>query len=274
MTTPTSKKRRKGCGIGCGIFALVVIIAISLTVYIVGHPVREAKRSEQDLNERFAVASEYTPPPNGSVAPERIEAFLRVRERLHKHCTGFQVVLDNVLHLEGLEQDQEKSKSTKLYETVRSFKELFGIGPKFLKFVKARNSALLKEEMGLGEYIYIYVLAYSDQLRQLSISKYAQMDKAYISDRTRTELTQILRNQLATLNTGERSMPNNDMASALQEEISALEQGRQSFPWQHGQPPAIAASFSPYVNSLARLYCEGITKIELLQKNKGFQVKG
>ena len=41
-----------------------------------------------------------------------------------------------------------------------------------------------------------------------------------------------------------------------------------------GRPaPVIAASLEPYAERLARLYCDGIVKIELMQKNKGFNIK-
>ena len=44
-------------------------------------------------------------------------------------------------------------------------------------------------------------------------------------------------------------------------------------PWEDGLPPPIAESLEPYAGRLAELYCEGIAKVELMQKNKGLNVK-
>ena len=51
-----------------------------------------------------------------------------------------------------------------------------------------------------------------------------------------------------------------------------MNDARQNLPWEDGLPPAIAASMEPYVAPLAQLYCEGIAKIELMQKNKGINI--
>ena len=61
--------------------------------------------------------------------------------------------------------------------------------------------------------------------------------------------------------------------TALLTEIDRLSDERQTFPWEDGLPPAIAASLDPYAEPLAQLYCEGIAKIELMQKNKGLSIR-
>jgi hypothetical protein len=44
-------------------------------------------------------------------------------------------------------------------------------------------------------------------------------------------------------------------------------------PWEGGLPPAVEASLRPYADDLAPLYCEGIARIELMQKNRGLNFK-
>ena len=269
----TKQNRKKSCGIGCGIIALVGIVIVSVLVAVVGRPVREAKRTEQILIERTGLATSFTPTPDGSVQPQRVEAFLRVRERVFLHCGGFQDVLDDKLGLDELENDTQLSGMEKATRSVLNLGGLFGFGPKFLEFVSDRNTTLLDEEMGLGEYIYIYVLAYSEQLTGSS-SRYAEMDEARISERTTGELAEILRNQLAALTAEAQSAESELLTVDLREQISFLEDGSQSIPWQAAVPAAVAASFAPYADRLASLYCEGIAKVELLQKNKGLAIKG
>ena len=147
------------------------------------------------------------------------------------------------------------------------------LSPAFLRFMETRNHALLKEEMGLGEYLYIYVLAYVEQLRHADDTMFAGVEQAYVGSRARTELIQMLRNQLDLLMSGDVRPADADLAADLRDQIARLSDGRQTLPWENGLPPAITASFEPYAEPLAQLYCEGIAKIELSQKNKGFNIK-
>jgi hypothetical protein len=151
---------------------------------------------------------------------------------------------------------------------------VFSVAPKFLEFMEARNRSLLAEEMGLGEYIYIYLAAYGEQLANESASSYAGMDEAYISPRARDEFVQILGNQLAALEAaGQETFPEGLVAD-LQGEIEALEDSSQSSPWPSGPTGRTRESLAPYHDRLVELYCSGIVKIELQQKNRGFNFEG
>jgi len=94
-----------------------------------------------------------------------------------------------------------------------------------------------------------------------------------VSDRARKEFTQILDNQLQALqaNAQETSFPG--LAVNLRAEIEALKSGSHSSPWPDGPPGLAQESITPYRQPLANLYCSGIVKIELLQKNRGFQLE-
>ncbi len=259
---------------GCGIAAALALIAIVLTVYFVGRPVREAKHTEQLVNDRFGYAPTFVPRADGSVPAERLEAFLRIRERVLQHCAGFQATLEDAGHLDRLEKDRTRPKLVVFHDAVSTLKRMFGFAPQFLRFVEDRSGALLEEEMGLGEYMYIYVLAYREQLGDPSESPYADIDEARVSERARSDLTQILGNQLARLESDGASGDLEPLIAALREQISALTEGRQTIPWQDGHPPAIAASLAPFADRLAASYCEGVAGIELLQKNKGLDFRG
>ena len=116
--------------------------------------------------------------------------------------------------------------------------------------LEARNQALLEEEMGLGEYLYIYVLAYADQLRQVHSSPFADIEQAHVGDRARRKLAQILRNQLDALESSEIRSAYPELAGDLRDQIESLSAGRQEFPWANGLPPAVAASLEPYAELL------------------------
>jgi hypothetical protein len=175
--------------------------------------------------------------------------------------------------LDSLEQDENVPKATAAREGISALKRLVGFGPAFLRFMETRNRTLLEQEMGLGEYMYIYVLAYTEQLQHADETMFAGVEQAYVGSRARTELIQILRNQLDLLMSGDVGPADSDLVADLRVQITRLGDGRQILPWEDRLPPAVTASLEPYAEPLAQLYCLGIAKIELMQKNKGLNLK-
>ncbi len=246
---------------GCGYVVASLIFFAGVTGFVALRPVREAKRGEQDLNDRFGEFSAFSPAPNGAVAPERIEAFITVRERLREPCTRFQEHSDRFEEIGRMEEQGELSSG----DILDGFKAAVGFGPGFLDLMRTRNSALSDVGMGLGEYSYIYVLAYGDQLS--SLLEEMSRDRL-IKPRTRRELTQILFNQLSTPAARSGDGMNTELRTAVQDEIIALDSGIHAFPWQDGLPPPLEASIAPFEDRLDELFCEATVRFELRQKNK------
>lgn len=239
-------------------------------------PIQQSKRLEHSLVERFDWATRYTPPANGVIQPDRLERFIRVREAVQANCRTFQTIMDNIIRIDTLDSDPNLSAGEKTSEVVDSLKSIFSAAPTFLQFMDARNSALLVEEMGLGEYIYIYLAAYAEQLAQEPQGRYAEQEEAYLSPRAQKEFVQILGNQLTALQaTGQDQDAHSlTLVADLQAEIAALEDGSHASPWPAGPPAGTSESLAPYRDRLSELYCEGIVRVEILQKNKGFNLEG
>jgi len=270
----TSKSHVKG-GRGWRLLALAtVLFFIVAGIYFVIVPVQESKRHEQTLIERFGWPDKYTPSVDGSIPPHRMEAFIRVRKAVQTNCADYQGILDNIIGLEALETDQDMSAGEKTSRGLGSFKSMFSAAPKMLGFMDTRNTTLLAEEMGLGEYIYIYLAAYGEQLAQEPDSRYSEMEDAYISPRTRKEFVQILENQLGELESAGPDTSLSGMIAELRGEIGALEDGSHPSPWPNGAGGMTHESLAPYRERLVELYCAGIVKIELLQKNRGLNLEG
>ena len=233
-------------------------------------PIQQSKKLEQNLVDRFDWATRYTPQANGTIQPDRLDRFIRVREAVQANCRTFQGIINNVIRLETLESDPNLSTGQKTSEGIDSLKSVFSAAPAFLEFMDARNTALLAEEMGLGEYIYIYLAAYGEQLAQEAQGRYAEQEEAYLSPRARKEYIQILGNQLAALQAGEQNTPSLALATGLQAEITALGDGSHPSPWPDGPPEKTGESLKPYDDRISALYCEGIVRVEILQKNKRF----
>jgi len=239
-------------------------------------PIQQSKQLEHKLIDQFGWAPKYTPPADGVIQPDRLERFIRVREAVQANCRTFQNIMDNVIKLEALESDPNLSAGEKASEGFDSLKSMFSAAPTFLEFMDARNAALLTEEMGLGEYIYIYLAAYGDLLAQESQGRYADQDEAFLSPRALKEYVQILGNQLAALKATDHDQNASSLTlvTDLQVEMAALENGSHSSPWPGGPPGMTGESIAPYRDRLTALYCEGIVRVEILQKNKGFNFEG
>lgn len=270
----TKPTKHGGKSKGCLLVALTMSFVITSGYYFLTKGIREAKQIEQTLIDRFGPTDDYLPPLDGSIDPLRIKAFIRVREALQADCADYQAVLLGIKALDELEADQETSRSDVASTGLEGFKSAFSAGPKTVKFSKTRNQALLNEEMGLGEYLYIYLTAYGEQLAGESTSRFSNQTEAYISERARKEYAQILTNQRLALQDSvlRTSFPN--LEADLLAEVKALNEGSHKSPWPDGPIGESRESLAPYQQQLADLYCPGIVKIELLQKNRGFQMKG
>ena len=253
-----------------------IIFFLSAGAWFFLMPIQQSKQLEHKLIDRFGWAPKYIPPADGVIQSDRLERFIRVREAVQANCTTFQNIIDNVIRLETLDSDPNLSTSEKASEGFDSLKSMFNAAPAFLEFMDARNTALLAEEMGLGEYIYIYLSAYGEQLAQEAHGRYAEQDEAFLSPRARKEYVQILGNQLAALQVPDLDQDAASLALAadLQAEMAALGNGSHSSPWPDGAPGKTGESLAPYRDRLAALYCEGIVQVEILQKNKGYSFEG
>ena len=266
--------KQKGSRKGCLIIILTISFVIASGFYFLTAGVRDAKHIEQTLVDRFGWAEEYTPPLDGSIELQRIEAFIHVREAVQPDCADYQAVLVSINNLDKLETDQESSPSEAASTGLQGIKSALSAGPRMVKFSTTRNQALLDEEMGLGEYLYIYLTTYGEQLARESVSDFSNMEEAYVSERARREYAQILANQLLALQDSALHTDYPNLETDLLAEIEAMKDGSQSSPWPKGPVGKSRESLAPYQQRLDDLYCSGIVKIELLQKNRGFQLDG
>ncbi len=269
-TISTKKSKRPGC-------LLIVIALVFITasgIYFSTAGIRDAKRLEQTLIDRYDWANNYTPSLDGAIPPQRVEKFIRVRQAVQTQCRDYQAVLTSIANLDKIDSNQDTTASEAASTGMEGFKSAFSAGPKMIKFSNTRNQALVDEEMGIGEYVYIYLTAYGQQLASESASPYSGMEEAYLSPRARKEFVQMLNNQLAAIKASGEQTSNADLVVHLRQEIEALETGSRLSPWPNGPVGAARESLTPYQQELAELYCPGVVKIELLQKNRGFRFEG
>ena len=267
-----------GCGIGCGVIVLIAVVVIAAGAFFVRdamHGLGQAVDSGEALDQRLGKTSSYTPSVDGSIPAARMEAFLVVRESLEPQRKEidrtFTEVIPSAQEARELEAKPFFEKITAVFGIVRS---AAGLGPAMGNLLHARNQALLDAGMGMGEYTYIYVLAYhswlghspqdgpgEDKIRVRPEGEPISLRGEGLPSRIRDELLAILRNQLASFDgePPERQAARGPLAA----EIAAMESDPDRLPWQDGLPAATAASLAPYRDRLEAAYSPVTNAFEL-----------
>jgi len=262
----TTKKWLIGCGIGCGVVILIVVILLASGYFFVKNIVDEFEDTEamtEVLIERFGRISDFCPDPAGTIRPERIEAFLSARETFAPIRERISKSLETLSHKKDV-GDIEVGKPKNVLTMMRLG---FGIIPQTAEFIKTRNEALLEAEMGLGEYYYIYVVAYyswleknpedgpgfqivgpneEDDFGYWDREDSEEMRRERMLRRLNRMLLPMLHNQLEKINAEEGTEISEDWQQKLEREIDALEQDRERLLWQDGLPEVIEASLRSY----------------------------
>jgi hypothetical protein len=224
----------------------------------------EAHRDRAILEQRHGGEGAFTPAVDGTVAPARVEAFLAVRGALAYAESRIEGVDGEFARFEALTDEGEPKLTVALPAVVRLTRSMLRLPSMFGEIEKARNRALVEADMSLGEYAYLYVVAYHDQLVDPEIGTHLFGSSA-ANGRVRAELRETLRRQLA----GVESEPDKsgEFVNQLAAEVAALENDPDRIPWQDGVPERIAESFTPYRDRLDAAYSPAGAELELLNSN-------
>jgi len=258
----------KDCGIGCALVGLVLIV-----VWVGGclflkqtfRGIGQAIESHEELIDRFGEIEGFAPPAHGAMAPDRVERFLAVRETLGEHQASIEAILAEI-----------PGPDTESDEVARMLVKVFGILGDLIaaggEYVNTRNQALLEQEMGLGEYLYIYSIAYYSWLghdpedgpertvdgrreRLLGGDEDEEQDALCapqsLRRRWRRTMSAMLDNQLAALGS---EGPGDPWHERLTAEIARFDDEPRFVPWHDDLPPAIAAALEPYRDRFEATY--------------------
>lgn len=258
----------KGClkntAIGCGALILLGIGAFGVLIFVSVNPFGDAIAAREQLDDRFGDQAAYRPPADGEIAPDRLDAFLSVRQAVYALCDGFQETEQQFQSMERFDDAEEVKGTEVLGEALKTTRMAFGLAPRIGELFEVRNQALLDAEMGLGEYSYIYVVAYHDRLVGPRTERLL-FDDPDTNRRVRLALRSMLERQLEELRSAD--MPP-ESTTALEAEIAAMEEDPDRLPWQDGLPAEIAASVAPQRERLDALYCQSTASLDLLRNTR------
>ena len=262
------EEKTRGClkqtAIGCGVLVvLAVMFPLVLGVMTMG-PFNRAVDARIAIEERFGTQGEFVPPRSGAPPSDRIEAFLGVRRALSVTCADFRNAEEQVRKLDEFDEHDNVSAMTAVKQALSTSKSMMGMGPLIGNFYETRNQSLLDAETGLGEYTYLYVLAYREQILHPP-EDLQLLGPRIVNRRVRRALVSMLENQLHGLMDAGAA---EDEISALEYELAVLEEDTARIPWQEGAPPAVREALAPYREELNALHCPATAPLELMVNEK------
>jgi hypothetical protein len=245
----------------------------------------------EQVYEKHGRVSDFQPGPDGALPPERVEAFLRVRELMSTARAETE-------HTFGLLSSRETEGTAEVPGMLGRLLA-WGMGvlrveagtslvPQLFAFVAARGEALLDGGMGPGEYLYMYSLAFysglgkspadgpafrlvgddedDDQGRRAGEDEFDVREgrRETILSTLNEQLLPMLRRQLAALDESRSVVESDPWRRQLAAEIAAMETDRFRIPWRDGLPPVIEASLEPYRARLESSYSAMCNPVEVL----------
>ena len=282
----STKKWFIGCGIGCGAIVVILLVLLALGFFFVkdmAYKLEETGELTNSLKELYGEIEDYTPPPDGRISYERMEAFLSIRESMAPVRDKLEYsisILDSMRKQEGSEDVRRPGQA------FRAFKAVFGLIPGIGDFYVQRSQALLDVEMGLGEYMYIYILSYYSMLEKPPGDgpgfhlvqgdkewRFDEWDKKDNIEERNVKMTEkinqlilsMLKNLLPQLDSPTTTSKEDEWSGAFLTEIQSLEGDVRRIPWKDGLPFVIEASFRPFLTRLENSYSSMVNILELEQ---------
>ena len=250
----------KGCAIGCGVIASILVIGVIVISVRTWMPLQSSGKSLAALEERFGPPESYTPALDGALPAERVQAFLDVRRSLAAQCAEFVTVQQQLQRMARLDEKETLSAG----EVAQTLKGLFdvstGVAPMIGDYFEKRNRALLESEMGLGEYTYVFALAYREQFLEQALHAELFSEGGPLSPEFAAALRAMLTNQRDAWITEGRA---NERRRLIEQEIEAMERDPQRLPWQDELPRAVGDSLAPFRDRLDEAYCRSSAGIAM-----------
>lgn len=286
----TSSKWLMGCGIGCGVLIIIGLVFLVGGYFLVKDTVRGIQDAEitlQQLEGRYGRVEDFAPSPDGTIPAERIETFFVVRDSLAEYAAELEKSIEEVTRkADHMENTDDESFSS----VMKIVGKGFSIIPQIAGYFIMRNNILLEQEMGLGEYSYIYITAYYSWLRKplddgpdFPLSGESKNgggftwrsgeDEGDFSGTTRDDRVRNMRRQIRRFmmrafengldESGSDGRASASWNSALNRELTKLENDRLRIPWQDGLPGSLEQSLRPYRERFESVYHPAIQSIEL-----------
>jgi len=283
----TGKKWFIGCSIGCGLMILITVGIGTVGYFGIKGFKDRTDRIEvtfDRMDAEYGHPSEFTPQIDGRIPADRMGIFLAVRNDI-------QPVQQEV---SGLFRTLDGTDESGWFEKAKAGMKFI---PSLLVFIEERNQIMLDRGMGVGEYQYIYSLAYyglldknpsdgpgftvaSDEENQgeddwrWEVKAGGKDDEEEIREKREREVrrfvnrvqSQVLANQLAALDAHAGYLDGLDFdvwREELAAEAAAMARESLRLLWEEGLPVQTRASLEPYRDQLDATYDDMTSILEM-----------
>jgi hypothetical protein len=273
------------------------VVALLLGVggyFLINSILREVAKAEEVMErvrEEQGRIADFQPDPDGGLRAERLEVFLHARELMAPTLTETEGALALLSSRGSSVETQVPGMLGQLIEWGMGAMKVdaaTGLLPQVIGFVSARGEALLEAGMGVGEYLYIYSLAYYSWLgkspadgpsfplvgddedrRQQQQSEWDEFDvregrREAVLTHLHDLLLPMLRRQLAAVDERSDVLESDPWRQQLAAEVAAMEKDRFRIPWRDGLPAPIQTSLRPFRARLGASYSPECNPLEVL----------
>lgn len=274
MTEGRSRGIEKA-GIGCLVAVAVVAVLLGGRWLAMMQLASRGVETRETLDAAFPAQDAFT--PDGAVAPDRMERFLAVRRALMSTCEEFTGYRAAFQRMEEMDSAQEEPAAGEAMSRVGAvFSALPKMGRAAGEYAISRNRALMENAMGLGEYTWIYVIAYYAWLgnRPVSFPGGDGDETKVFHGRVRNAVKNMMARHLADLRAaadtahGASALRLEEAVAAWSAEMDSLNADTERIPFQGGLPRTLASSLQPFRDDLERLYCPATGELEIMQTVK------
>lgn len=249
---------KKGCGIGCLVIVLLGLLLVGGAGIGLNCHYGKAFEKRQLLEDTYGDRQNYNPGSGPVVPADALERFISVRKSLLGMCEKFTRNNEQMQGLSRFDGVEDVPKSEILAQGMRTTFSMFGAAKGLGDFAIARNEALLEQEMGFAEYIWIYVMTFYAGLGMDPVLGMGENRKGGLSAAT-TEavLAMMARRAEAVAGTGE--------AATWLREIEKMKANPGRPPFAGGAPVFISDLIEPARPELESLWCKDTDALELLK---------
>lgn len=249
---------------------LGILLSVGGSLYLM-RPFDKAIDVQKELIAEFGEREAYLPPSQGITA-DRLEIFLTVRRDLMPMCSEFQKIGDSFAAMEELDKGGKEPSKGETFKAVGNLTGgIFGMVGDMGRFIELRNQALLEGGMGLGEYVWIYVLVYNSWLGNAPNVDIDGDSKGGMSGKEQKVMRTLVTNYVEALNDAGME----EKAALWEQEAGRMKRAETGVPFNDRDLPAyVIRAFLPYEGELADLYCEAMSSFEMIRfKKKGLSIR-
>ncbi len=238
-----TKQWLMGCGVGCLLVVVVLVIGGSLLVNKVKDTVAEfddVEETQRELADLYGDMEDYVLPADGRIPAARVETWLRVQEKILPESQALAASLSDVRTME----DPGNFSFRKMARVVQGIASL---GADAGRWLSVRNRVLLEERMGMGEFTQLTVLIHHGWLAyplDLTIDGDNDDDERQRRDMARDLFRSSLR---AWREAAEAAGDPSLLVPAIEEQMAELALDDEYVPWTRGALPAVVTEgLEPY----------------------------